>query len=161
MAVEGEGDAHDLAVPAGELQAVRAPAASSSASSRPGRHARGPPASGMAFQQEAVLLHQPIDALGVDRGQTVGSPLALEERGDPPVPVGRSRVDQAADLGGELDIAVARLRPALRAVPCTRSITFERATPSVSVIVFTGNRPGAASATARSVFLPARGRAPP
>jgi hypothetical protein len=32
---------------------------------------------GMAFEQEAVLLHQPVDALGVDRGQTVGSPLAL------------------------------------------------------------------------------------
>jgi len=31
----------------------------------------------MAFEQEAVLLHEPIDALGVDRGQTVGSPLAL------------------------------------------------------------------------------------
>ena len=27
MAVEGEGDAHDLAVPAGELQRIRAPAA--------------------------------------------------------------------------------------------------------------------------------------
>ena len=25
----------------------------------------------------AVLLHQPVDAFGVDRGQTVGSPLAL------------------------------------------------------------------------------------
>jgi len=26
VAIEGEGDAHDLAVPAGELEAVRAPA---------------------------------------------------------------------------------------------------------------------------------------
>src|SRR5436190_20890585 len=41
-----------------------------------------PPASGMAFEQETVLLHQSVDALGVDRGQTVGSSLALEERGD-------------------------------------------------------------------------------
>jgi hypothetical protein len=36
-----------------------------------------PPAAGMAFEQKAMLLHQPIDALGVDRSQTVGSPLAL------------------------------------------------------------------------------------
>jgi len=30
-----------------------------------------------------MLLHQPIDALGVDRGKAVGSAFALEERGDP------------------------------------------------------------------------------
>src|SRR6266568_5194052 len=35
------------------------------------------PASGMAFEKEAKLLHQPVDALGVDRGHTGGSPLAL------------------------------------------------------------------------------------
>jgi hypothetical protein len=35
------------------------------------------PAASVAFEQEAMLLHQPIDALGIDRGQTVGSPLAL------------------------------------------------------------------------------------
>jgi hypothetical protein len=27
-----------------------------------------PAAAGMAFEQEAMLLHQPVDALGVDRG---------------------------------------------------------------------------------------------
>jgi hypothetical protein len=31
----------------------------------------------MALEQVVVFLHQPIDALGVDRGLTVGSPLAL------------------------------------------------------------------------------------
>ena len=36
------------------------------------------------------------------------------------------------------------------------STTFERATPSVVLTVFTGYRPEAASATARSVFLPAQ-----
>jgi hypothetical protein len=35
-----------------------------------------PLTAGVAFEQEVVLLHQPIDALGVDRGHTVGSPLA-------------------------------------------------------------------------------------
>ena len=71
-----------------------------------------PPASGVAFEQETVLLHQPVDALGVDRGQTVGSLLALEERGDPPVPIGWPRVYKATDGSGELDIARSLLRPA-------------------------------------------------
>jgi len=31
----------------------------------------------MPFKQEAMLLHEPIDALRVDGGHTVGSPLAL------------------------------------------------------------------------------------
>jgi hypothetical protein len=34
-------------------------------------------ASSMAFEQEAVLFHHPVDALCVDRGLTFGSPLAL------------------------------------------------------------------------------------
>src|SRR5205823_8387100 len=68
----------------------------------------------MPGQQQCVPLHQPVDALGVDWGQTVGSPLALEERGDPPVPVGRSRVDKAADSGCHFKIAVPGLRSAFR-----------------------------------------------
>jgi hypothetical protein len=70
--------------------------------------ARASPA-GMPGQQQTMPLHQPIDALGVDRGHTVRSPLALEERGDPPVPVSWSRVDQAADIGRQFKIAIAGL----------------------------------------------------
>ena len=47
------------------------------------------------------------------------------------------------------------------AEPSRRSTTFERATPKVVLTVFTGYLPEAASATARSVFLPAQDRAPP
>src|SRR5260370_11393906 len=43
--------------------------------------------------------------------------------------------------------------------PSPRAMMFERATPSVVLTVFTGYLPAVASATARSVFLPARGRA--
>src|SRR6266446_9454795 len=77
MAIEGEGDAHNLAAPAGELQRVRAPAAVRADRRHLAVVLAYPPASGMAFEQEALLFHQPIDALGVDRGHTVGSPLAL------------------------------------------------------------------------------------
>src|ERR1700730_13904766 len=72
---------------------------------------RGTSASGMPGQQQAMPLHQPVDALGIDRGQTVGSPLVLEDRGDPPVPVSRRRVDEATDPGHQFKIAITGLRP--------------------------------------------------
>src|SRR5204863_1762797 len=112
MAIEGEGEAHDLAVPAGELERVRTPPMIGADRRDLAIMLARPPASGMAFKQETVLLHQSVDALGVDRGQTVGSPLALEERGDPPVPIGWPRVDKATDRTGELNIARSLLRPA-------------------------------------------------
>lgn len=43
----------------------------------------------MPSQQQRVLFHQPIDTLGVDGIAAGGSPLALEDRGDPPVSVAR------------------------------------------------------------------------
>src|SRR5256885_3792985 len=113
MAIEGKGEAHDLAVPAGELECVRAPPMIGADRRDLAIMLARPPASGMAFEQETVLLHQSVDALGVDRGQTVGSSLALEERGDPPVPVGWPRVDKATDRTGELNIARSLLRPAM------------------------------------------------
>src|SRR5438105_1173989 len=77
MAIEGKGDAHDLAIPGEKLQRIRAPAAVRADRCHLAIVFAHPPASGMAFEQEALLLHQPIDALGVDRGHTVGSSLAL------------------------------------------------------------------------------------
>src|SRR5216683_875691 len=114
VAIEGEGQAHGLAVPAGELETVRAPAdIGAQCCHLAVVLARAAPA-GVPGQQQAMPPHQPIDPLGVDRGQTVGSPLALEERGDPPVPVGWSRVDEAADVGGQLKVAITVLRSAFR-----------------------------------------------
>ena len=77
MAVEGEGDAHDVTIPAGELQCIPAPAVIRADRGDLAVMFARPPASGMAFEQKAMLLHQPIDALGVDGGLTFGSPLAL------------------------------------------------------------------------------------
>src|SRR5437762_9267103 len=96
MAVEGKGEAHDLAVPAGELECVRAPPMIGADRRDLAIMLARPPASGMAFEQETVLLHQSVDALGVDRGRTIGWP----------------RVDKATDRTGELNIARSLLRPA-------------------------------------------------
>ena len=117
MAVECKGDADDLAVPAGELQRVRAPADVRANRRHLAVVLARPPSPGMAFEHEPVLLHQPENTFGVDRSLAGGSPLALEERGDPPIAIGRALVDQAADVGGELDVALTGLRATLRPVP--------------------------------------------
>src|SRR5438270_9126661 len=160
MAIEGKGEAHDLAVPAGELECVRAPPMIGADRCDLAIMLARPPASGMAFEQETVLLHQSVDALGVDRGQTVGSSLALEERGDPPVPIGWPRVDKATDRTGELNIARSLLRPAtssgaLAPFDHIRARHAQRRTDPLHWV-----SPGCASATARSVFLPAPAREP-
>src|SRR5438046_2902293 len=120
-----------------------------------------PPASGVTGQQQSVPFHQPVDALGVDRGQTVGSPLAPDERGDPPVPIGWPRVDEGRIAAVSSRSPSRVCGPRLGRVPLTRSAMLERAKPSVSVTVFIGNRPAAQSSTARSVFLPVPARSPP
>src|SRR5207248_6230417 len=62
---------------AGKLERIRAPAAIRADRYHLAIVRARPPSPGVALEQETVLLHQPVDALGVDRGQTVGSPLAL------------------------------------------------------------------------------------
>jgi hypothetical protein len=116
VAIEREGDAHHLAVPAEPAPAE------AGVNSRPSEHQRTferivavfarMSATRVALEDEAKLLHQPVDALGVDRGHPVGSPLALEERGEPPVPVSGSRVDEAADISRQFQVALAGLRSA-------------------------------------------------
>ena len=57
--------------------------------------ARSPTTIDVAFEHEAILLHERADVFSVDRSRTIGSSLALGWRGDPPVAVGRPLVDQA------------------------------------------------------------------
>ena len=75
--VAGEGHAHYLTVPAGKLECIRAPAAIRTDRYNLAIFPAQPPSHGVALEQEIVLARQAVDALGVDRGQTVGSPLAL------------------------------------------------------------------------------------
>jgi hypothetical protein len=61
-----------------------------------------------------VLLHEPVDPLGVDGIVAGGSPLALEERANPPVSIARPAIHQAPDIGSELCVPGAGLGTALR-----------------------------------------------
>ena len=94
VSIHGEADPDDLPVPAGELKAVGAPAqVRGQDDDLAVMGAAGAPA-GMPLQQQAVQLHQPVDALVIDRGGALGRQVAVQQRGDPPVAVGRPRLDQ-------------------------------------------------------------------
>jgi hypothetical protein len=112
VAVEGERNPDRFAVPAGELHGVRGPADVRAQRRDLAVVLTRPTTAGVRGEQQSVLLHQPIDALGVDGGQTGGSTLAFEECCDAPVSVGGPGVDEAADLGSEFEVAVAGLRAA-------------------------------------------------
>jgi hypothetical protein len=88
-------------------------------------------------------------------------PVRPDTRGDPPIAIARPLIDQSADVRSKLDVADPVLGPRLGRVAFCRSMMFERETASVAVIVFTGNLPEPAIATARSVFLPLPAREPP
>lgn len=53
----------------------------------------------MALQEQPVLLHKAIDPLRIDRVLAGRSPLALEERGDPPVAIGCAKSSLLSDEG--------------------------------------------------------------
>jgi len=78
-----------------------------------------------------------MDALG-DRSRPGGSALALDERGNPPVPVGRPLVDQTPDVEHQLSIPRGVCGPLPGRLPSVRSMRMERPTPKVFAIVFTG-----------------------
>src|SRR6202000_275820 len=67
VAVEREGDPHHLAAPAGELQAVRAPADIGSQRDDTTVVGARSAATGVPSQQQAMLLHEAVDALCIDR----------------------------------------------------------------------------------------------
>jgi hypothetical protein len=70
----------------------------------------GASTTGVALQEQPVFAHQTIDPLGIHMLLAGRSPLALEERGDPPIAVGRPLVDESTNIGGQFHIA----RPYLR-----------------------------------------------
>jgi hypothetical protein len=98
VTVERKGNTDCLTIPTGELQRVGAPSDIRSEGDYLAIMFPRPVAAGMSLQKQPMLLHQPIDALGVDRFLPGGSPLALEERGDPSIRIARPLIDIAATV---------------------------------------------------------------
>lgn len=161
VAVQGKGNPHDLAIPAGEFQRVRTPTLVGAACHD--RSVMGPrdAAPCMPGQQQAALLHQSVDALGVDRVVAGGSPLALEERGDPPVSIAWAAIHQATDIRRELRIPGAGLGSALRTL-ATRSLNqVGTGHPERLCDPFHGVSSGACDRDSKVGFLPVQDQEPP
>jgi hypothetical protein len=61
---------------------------------------------GMAFEQQTVRLHNPIDPLRVHRRAALLMTLTPQQRMDAAVAVGRLAGDQRLDLGDELRLGL-------------------------------------------------------
>jgi hypothetical protein len=109
VAVERERDPRQVAIPAGELERVGAPAGVGAQGDDLAIMLARPPPSGVPGQEQSVFLHQPVDAFGIDRLATVGSPARLMSAAIPPVAVGWLCVDEATDFGREFEISRAVL----------------------------------------------------
>ena len=116
MAVQGKGNPHDPTIAAGELQRVRTPTQIGAACHDCSVMGAWDAAPRMPGQQHGALLHQPVDALGIDGIEAGGSLLALEERGDPPVSIAWPGVHQAPDIGREFCVSGADLGTTLPAL---------------------------------------------
>ena len=87
-----------------------------------------------------------------DLCKILGPQLSVQDRRDPAAAIGRARCNERRDHRHHrrvLRFVIAPTRPG----PALRSMRLERAMPGVSATTFTGNRPPAATARARSVFL--------
>ncbi|MNN33809.1 hypothetical protein D3C81_1475810 [compost metagenome] len=107
LAVEGiddESETNDLSIPAGELQTVRAPAQVGSHNHDLAVMDAALANGGMLLQQHGMVAHDAMDPFGVDDRPIGGSPFAIEERGDPPIAVGRPLIHQPANGGQKLCI---------------------------------------------------------
>lgn len=110
MAIQHESDAHHLSVPAGELHAIRTQTYVGASNCDATVMPAWSPAACMTFEQEAMLLHQPINALGIDHVASRDPSRSSDEGGNPPVAVARSLIDQCSDFCSEVSITFAVLR---------------------------------------------------
>src|SRR6185312_1836873 len=107
-AVEREGDPHLFTIVAADLEAVRAPAGIGPVD---GNAPVVPPflaAPGMAFEQQAVRLHDPVDPLHIYRRAAFFAALTPQQRMEAPVAVGRLPGDQRLDLGDKRRLGLRR-----------------------------------------------------
>jgi hypothetical protein len=106
----------------------------------------------MLLQQHGVVAHDAVGPFGVDVRLIGGSPLAIEERYDPPIAIGWPLIHQPANNRHKLCVLSLVVGPRGFVLLLIRSARFERETPSVSATVFIGNRPSATRSAAISIF---------
>ncbi len=98
VTVQCKGDPDHVTVPAGEFQAIGTPGDIGAQGRDPAIMFARQPATGVADQQQTMLSHTPVDPLRVDGRVAVGSPLALDEHGDPTAVGGRALIGQAVGV---------------------------------------------------------------
>jgi len=109
-------------------------------------------AAGMTIEQQAVDLHDTIDPLVVGQLAAFSQRLALEDRMDAPVAVGRQLSDNRLDCGNQ--VIVGHRGPA-DSLSWPLPQPFDQIGPGdpiTSATVFIANRPWAATAAAAAVF---------
>ncbi len=165
MAVDNEGPADDVAVPAGELKAIAAPAQVRSHGDDLAVMRAVGSFRVLASQQKVLSLHDAVDALVVYGRGGSDAQLAVQKSRNPPVSVRRSRGYQRGDHRHQhrvlrFVITSPRLCASRHAVVQVRSGDTQSlghdAHPCPAGhagMPERGNRPVAATARARSVFL--------
>jgi hypothetical protein len=103
-AVEREGDADLLAIVAGDLETIGAPAAVACLDRDLAIVPSFLTAPAMSLKQQALKLHDAVDALGIGRCAPVLFGLATQQRVNAAIAVGRQIQDERADVGDEFGV---------------------------------------------------------
>jgi hypothetical protein len=118
--VECEGDTNALAVPAGDLEAIRGPAQVRADRDDLPVVGSSRRLSGIALQQKAILRHQAVNAFVVEPGKSCALTLSVKQRPDPTIPVRRPIIRQRSDGRQDLSILLLLLSPS-RATPFAKT----------------------------------------
>ena len=104
--VDGEDEAHDLAIPAADFQAVGRPAVIGRQGNNAAFMRADRPMADMRLEQQLALRHEAKDTLVVDRLGAGCAASAVQERRDPPIAVSRTRIGQLANGSQQFVIAL-------------------------------------------------------
>ncbi len=118
--IERKGDANALAVPAGDLKAVRRPTQVRTDRNDLSIVSAAWRFASVALQQRSVLRHQSIDAFVVQPSLSDLFTLSIEQCPDPSIPVCRSIIRQRADRSQHLCILRLLISP-WRATPFAKT----------------------------------------
>ena len=117
MAIEHKSDAYHFPFPTGELHPIGAPAHVRARDCDATFMLARPPMACMALEEEAVLLHKPVDPLGIDGFAARGAACSPVQSGNSAITVTGYLIDQSSDFGREGFITFPVLRSACPTAP--------------------------------------------